>query len=85
MVGGGNIREIMERKEAFNHAQARSILLEESAKQFDRDVIDDFLATEDKFVEACENNADATETCALLTVIPERAFVVKGLLTDFFA
>jgi putative two-component system response regulator len=52
-------------KEAFNHAQAKSIILEGSAKQFDPDVVDAFLLTEDEFVNARDKNGAQTDPCAL--------------------
>ena len=52
-------------KQAFNHAKARSIILEESGKQFDPDVVDAFLATEDEFVNARDNyNGQAADFAA---------------------
>jgi response regulator RpfG family c-di-GMP phosphodiesterase len=50
-------------KEASNHQYAKTIIVEESGKQFDPDVVEAFLASEDEFIEACHTNVDRSEFC----------------------
>ena len=48
-------------KEGFSHTQVREMLLEQSGRQFDPDVVNAFLAQEDEFVRIAHELADPAE------------------------
>lgn len=56
-------------KSAFAHTVARSIIVQESGKHFDPDVVDAFVATEEQFVEVHCRFTGATADAALAAVL----------------
>jgi HD-GYP domain-containing protein (c-di-GMP phosphodiesterase class II) len=60
-------------KPAFSHEKAKSIILEGRGTHFDPDVVDAFVALEDRFIEIFENFADPEEEAGAVTDIRQDA------------